>query len=647
MKLPLINSASKVRTSTSLIQPNKYKIVETDSNKQNEHFKKLLDDIKEIKIHLNKNFSTYDIDEPFIKDLENEYAEQCLIKMEMLPTKFLIRKVLKLRPLEQCDFFLSNETEKNNNNEKLLKVIHIYPSACEANKNKFKNLLKSENNKSFNSPKKPKKNIESLIHIRQEDENKELKEKIASIKKNKKDIDNLIYNKEKIDQILTEGYDNIAELKLYSQKHPVHVVLTPENIRKKYIIVKKLGGEKSSRNGNRVYNCSEKFYNISNFASRQKSVLSDPQYVFDMTSIDNLTDEIIQEVMEPVDIQMELIMKDINYILDNFPLDEFINIDDKNNNVYRYNTESNKDKNLIYKINLDKKDGIVKVCKIFHSMDFYRIVCLTLNLIYWIVFSKDNEIQIDENTKEYLYLKLLSQLREMDNKLSDMKLLYKIFVPLEIIFIRIECDNFYSNKFKKLFENPKNKERIMVIINNLITEIFDKHGYMNTFETVCGQYQKKRAENSPSSSFKSKIFGTSNILEQLFRNDTHNIMSKKVEDIEERQKFIMGAKVGFFNQYLTKANEKLKKRNLEPLFNVNNSTKIPKIQNVENNNNGEEKNKKRRILLSLECKHLANNRYDNQNVAKYIQKCKENLDTEFEQGNRSSDLETQVESKGI
>ena len=637
MKLPLINSASKVRTSTSLVQQNKYRIVETESNRPNDHFKKLLDNIKEIKIHLNKNFSTYDIDEAFIKDLENEYAEQCLIRMEMLPTKQLIKKVIKLRPLEQCDFYLSNETEKSNNEEKLLKVIHIYPGACETNKNKFRNLLKSENNKSSNSPKKQKKRVESMLRIRDEDENKELKEKIANIKRNKKDIDNLIYNKEKIDQLLTQGYDNIAELKLYSQKQSVNVILTPENIRKKYIIIKKLGGEKNAR-GNRVYNCSEKFYNISNFASREKSVLSDPQYVFDMTSIDNLTKEIIQEIMEPVDVQMELIMKDINYILDNFPMEEFINIDD-NNNIFRYNNSS-KDKNLIYKISLDKKDDIVKICKIFHSMDFYRIVCLTLNLIYWIVFSKNNEIQIDENTKEYLFLKLLTQLREMESKLLSIKLLYKIFIPLEIIFIRIECDNFFSHKFKNLFENPKNKEKIMLIINNLITEIFDKHGYMNTFEAVCGQYNRKKTENSPSSSFKSKIFGTSNILEQLFRNDTHNIMKKSVDDIEERQKFIMGAKVGFFNQYLTKVNEKLKKRNLEPLFNVNNSKKIQQNENVENND--EEKNKKRRILLSLECKHLANNRYDNQNVARYIQKCKENLDTEFEQGSKSTDFETQI-----
>ena len=55
-------------------------------------------------------------------------------------------------------------------------------------------------------------------------------------------------------------------------------------------------------------------------------------------------------------------------------------------------------------------------------MDFYRIVCLTLNLIYWIVFSKNNEIQIDENTKEYLFFKLdcnqlfMTKVKEIGNK---------------------------------------------------------------------------------------------------------------------------------------------------------------------------------------------------------------------------------------
>ncbi len=170
MKLPVINSASKVNTSPSLIQSGKYKIVETEANKQGEYFKKSLNKIKEIKIYLNKNFSSFDIDEIFLKDIENEYAEQYLIQMEMLPTKNLIKKVLKLRPLDQCDFYLSNESENINNNDKIYKVIHIYPDACENNSNKKRLLLKSENNKNNNnSPKRKKNRIESMIRIHNTD----------------------------------------------------------------------------------------------------------------------------------------------------------------------------------------------------------------------------------------------------------------------------------------------------------------------------------------------------------------------------------------------------------------------------------------------------------------------------------------------
>ena len=39
---------------------------------------------------------------------------------------------------------------------------------------------------------------------------------------------------------------------------------------------------------------------------------------------------VLKEINEPINPQLELIIKDINYILDNFPFDEFIHIQNNN-----------------------------------------------------------------------------------------------------------------------------------------------------------------------------------------------------------------------------------------------------------------------------------------------------------------------------
>ena len=583
MKLPIIKS-SKLKPSKLLINE-KYKII--PDNKQSieqkvDSFNNKLNEVQEIKIYLSKNFNAYDVDETFIKDMEIEYAEQYLNKMEMLPTKELIQKLLSLRPLEKCDFYLTNESIVSNGVEKLMKIVHIYPGAC-INKKK---LNKSEDNKQNNIKKYLSKNIESTIKkLKYSNENKDLKEKINNIKKNNKnEIDSLIYNKEKIDEIFTKDLDDLAELKLFSKKNSVNVNLSFENIKKKYIIIKKIEDYETSE---KIFNCKGKFYNISNSISGQKNILNDPKYVFDVTEITNFNNDIIKEVSEPLDVQLEIVMKDINYILDNFPIENFINID---NDINIKNHIMNKDSpkrsnsqrnNKVYKINLDNQEDIIKILKIFHSMDFYRLICLTLNLIYWIVFGNQNNIQIDKNTKEYLYLKLLNQIDIINSKVSNIKLLSKVFVPLEIILIRIEIDNYLSRKFILLFDdkNPQNKEKIMIIINNIITEIFDKHGYMNSFETICGtrdDFNKKFTKNLLPR-FKNKIFATSNIVEQLFNNDKSDIAKSSMEDIKQRQEFIMGPKVNFFNSYLQKINNNLKKRNLAPIFTISNNQK--KINN--------------------------------------------------------------------
>ena len=619
MKLPLINS-SKLKPSKLIIK-DKYKIVSDNHSKENkiDTFNNKLNEIQEIKIYLSKDFNAYDVDEGFIKDMEVEYAEQFLNKMEMLPTKVLIKKVLSLRPLEKCDFYLTNESMVSNGIEKQLKIVHIYPGASINNKKK---LNQSEDNKQTSMKKSLLKNIESIIKLKNSGENRDLKEKIINIKKNnKEENDYLIYNKEKIDEIFNKDFEDLAELKLFSQKNSVNVDLSFENIRKKYVIIKKIEDYETSE---KIFNCKGKFYNISNSISGQKNILNDPKYSFDMTEINNFSNEIIKEVSDPLDVQIEIVMKDINYILDNFPMEKFINVEEEINIKNKSNKDSHRrcnsqgNNNKVYKINLDNQEDIIKIFKIFHSMDFYRLVSLTLSLIYWIVFGNQNNVQIDMNTKEYLYLKLLSQIDIINSKVSNIKLLSKVFVPLEIIIIRIEIDNYLSRKFIHLFDekNPQNKEKIMIIINNIITEIFDKHGYMNSFETICGSredFNKKFTKNLLPR-FKKKIFATSNIVEQLFNNDKSDIIKSSMEEIKQRQEFIMGPKVDFFNKYLQKVNNNLKKRNLAPIFTISNKKKIndKKVEEII------DRRKKKDYILSLENE---NNNPDNDrytNVEEYI-----------------------------
>ena len=424
--------------------------------------------------------------------------------------------------------------------------------------------------------------------------------------------------------------DDIAELKLYSKKKSFNVDLSFENIKKKYIIIKKIEDYQTNE---KIFNCKGKFYNISKSISGQKNLLNDPKYSFDITEIKDLNNDIIKEVSEPLDVQLELVMKDLNYILDNFPMDKFINIDsdinsNKNqksktkiiNTPLRYNLQRN---NKIYKLTLDKQEDIIKICKILHSIDFYRLVCLTLTLVYWIVFGNQNNVQIDQNTKEYLYLKILNQIEIINSKVPNIRLLSKIFIPLEIILIRIEMDNYLNRKFILLFDEekaPQNKEKAMVKVNNIITEIFDKHGYMNSFETIFGSRDdlNKKISNNYFPRFKGKIFATGNMIEQLFNNDKNDIVkSNNIENVVQRQEFLLGPKVDFFSSYLTRINNNLKKRNLAPIFSLSNN------QSKAGNKQSDEiidKNFKRDLYLNTDNN---NERYDN--VEQYIDNASKRL----------------------
>lgn len=66
------------------------------------------------------------------------------------------------------------------------------------------------------------------------------------------------------------------------------------------------------------------------------------------------------------------------YILDNFPIYDFINIG-KNNEKEKI---GNNNPNYLYKINLERYEDILSVLKMLYSSTIFKLVGLALNLIY-------------------------------------------------------------------------------------------------------------------------------------------------------------------------------------------------------------------------------------------------------------------------
>ena len=266
----------------------------------------------------------------------------------------------------------------------------------------------------------------------------------------------------------------------------------------------------------------------------------------------------------------------MNFILDNFPINDFINIG-KNKEKEKIG-ENNPD--YLYKINLDKYEDILYVLKILNSKTTFKLIGLTLNLLYWIVFGSKNNIQIDHNTKQLIYLKILKEIEILTENINNTKILYEVLLPLLIIMIRIEADVYFSRKFVNLFKNKENKQKSMDLINEIITEIYDKHGYMNSFVTVAGKSKelKEKMNKNLLPRFKNKLFATSNFLEQIFNNNSSDILMKKSEilsqenlnEIEQRKNFIMEQKVQFFSDFLNKINTNLSRRHLKPIFSIRN-----------------------------------------------------------------------------
>ena len=570
MKLP---SLKEMKKSSSLpLITKKYKILSEESKKEillltEDTLAQKANKVKEIKIYLSEDFNKGDVDNEFLKDIENEYAEQYLSKMGYFPNKKLINQILKLKPIESCDFHLTNEIAYINDKTKETKVIHIYPHIDE--NNIFSLLNKSNNNKNIINKKIVLDHVESVIKFNKKKKDPE-KEAVAKIKNNNKNsMSNLIFNKEKIDSIVTKAKEDIIEAKYFNTKNlTININLSPNNIRKNYIIYKK---NKDDNCINRIINGKGRFNNISKSTSMRKNILNNPKYVFPVNNVDNLTKEILKEIDEPMETQVEVIIKDMNYILDNFPINDFINIG-KNKEKEKVGDEN---PNFLYKINLDEYNDILIVLKILNSPPIFRLVGLTLNLIYWIVFGSRNNIQIDNNTKQLIYLKILKEIEILVDNIKNTKILYEVFLPLLIIMIRIEADVYFSRKFVNLFKNKENKKRSMSLINEVITEIYDKHGYMNSFVTVAGKSKelKEKMNKNLLPRFKNKLYATSNYIEQIFNNDMSDIITKSnivdiKHDLEQRKNFIAEQKINFVSDFLKKMNNNLEKRHLKPIFSI-------------------------------------------------------------------------------
>ena len=633
MKLPNIEKSnpqmSKNKKNHSLIKQ-KYKIVNNEESVfKLDTFINKMKEVKELKIYLKENFNKQEIDDVFMKDIELEYAEQFLMKMKVYPTKEMIRKILKLSPLKLCDFELHNEFIYVNEKEKYIKVIHIFPvygrkeknfKTININSNKRKSIIinnlndisknqnytTSESNLIFeklNLKRNPIKNLSRDIKNRTNFNSIETSpgQKVKNIKSffgtgdhfaNRKGINILrrtnfqvntnrdfLYNKERIDEIFNKDRENVLNVLLFSnQKSSMKVDLSPENIKEKYISSEPNWSTQTMENKG-------KLSRISKSILTSKNVLNNEKYFFNLVDLDKLTTEIMEEVNEPLDIQVELVIKDLNYILEYFPLEEFVEI--KRNENLKMDIRSD----FTNRINVNNREDLLKILKIINSLDSCRVIGLCVNLIYWIIFGGNANIQVDSNTKELIYLKLMKEWESIENKFNNKNLFYKVFVPLFIIIMRIEIENIFRRKYINLFKSKKNETEVLKRTNAVISEIFDKHGYLNSFSIFYGKQSEfnKKIKKNYMPRYKNKLFATSNFMDILFRNENDNLRSNSFENIREKQSFIFNHKVDYFNYYLNKINSGLVKRNLEPIFKVRTGIsknikkeKIKKIESLPN-----------------------------------------------------------------
>ena len=119
-----------------------------------------------------------------------------------------------------------------------------------------------------------------------------------------------LYNREKVDDLFIKYRENVANLQLFSNKKSIMKIdLSPENIRNRYF-------SSESNWSNKVYENKGKLSKISKSILSYKNVLNNEKYFFDLRRIKNLTPDIISEIKEPINVQVELVIKDIIYFIE-------------------------------------------------------------------------------------------------------------------------------------------------------------------------------------------------------------------------------------------------------------------------------------------------------------------------------------------
>ena len=108
----------KKTQNTQKLQKNIFNSVDTANFE--ERIKKVL----EVKIYLKQNFHISDINESFMNNLNELYATSFLEKMGLISNTYNIKKLLKFKSLDKCDFQLRTETIRG----KLVKVLHVFPN---------------------------------------------------------------------------------------------------------------------------------------------------------------------------------------------------------------------------------------------------------------------------------------------------------------------------------------------------------------------------------------------------------------------------------------------------------------------------------------------------------------------------------------
>jgi hypothetical protein len=520
---------------------NKKKIHDTIGIKETlGEFDEKIKKVTDLKIYLKQNFHRSDIDDAFLKNLDIQYATILLETVGIAATKYNIEKLLKVKPIEKCDFYLTVDNVR----DKSLKLLHIFPNAKNAESKNLKQVL---------TTKELEKAISNKLQSREQKDDKLLTN--GEIKLD--DLHQFIHDfipPNKIAQLITRDKEIVADKKVtmnYHDSEQSHKEfdLSIESIRKKYInpfAQNLVNLHEEVKSGQAKFQNMDKIY--------KHEIVSNEKFEYPFLDI-NLNKEILKEVNRPVDVPIDIIKLDINYILDNFPIEQLINIEElpeqankkssffQNNgldilrNVEKIFAKSND----FYKIKSISKKDIQYVYKKLKTEAVYKVISLLVRLIYWIVFAFINRFQIEKFEKQKILFEILSEVFIIEKEFGDKKMFDKFYMPIMIIIIRIEVEAIFHKKFKNMFSDKDSREKALEKINELITTIFDPNAYFTTFTLLSMDVAKLKHKMNHNlyPKYKNKINATSNFLNQIFTSFTNqkNVINMyKGKDIKPQKK---------------------------------------------------------------------------------------------------------------